>query len=435
MARIYDLQHTPELKDTMTFTSETTGNRVSYSYLLPKSAEDLKKKWDNTTVWMKETWGQLPRLPDFMSNIVVGLYDVRKQLGTMRPEFEQNAVRYHQYCQEHDLCLTYAIGDPQVDRSKGYDAPSEFALKIVEEREDGIVISGARTLSTFAPVAHEALIWIAPKYIKEVKEHNFWCAVPMNAPGLKTVCRESYAANEKTDGHWFTARYDEQDPYLIFDNVFVPWNRVFLLHDKQMAFKLFRPLIRWGYYSGLIRFHERFLVMLGIAELMSSSIGTNKFPNVQEKMGELAMTVELIRATLVSSQLECYETEGGLYSPGEYDAASTYCMQFTERATPIIKDLGASGVITQPSEKDLANSELRPYLDKYMGSYTMDTAHKARVFRLAWDLAGSACGIRQTMYDVWHRAGTPNNYRIMYNLYNKTDIVERLKWLLEHYND
>src|ERR687886_1056651 len=119
LGRLYDLQYRAEYRDRMTFVSPESGNRVSRSYQLPRTMDDLLAKRGNTEVWMEESWGQLGRAPDFMSNVVVGLYDFREELRGNDPRFGDNAVNYHRFAQEADLSITHAIGDPQIDRSIG----------------------------------------------------------------------------------------------------------------------------------------------------------------------------------------------------------------------------------------------------------------------------------------------------------------------------
>ena len=191
LARLYDLQHTPAYRDQMTFVSPDTGNRVSYSYLCPKTLDDLLAKRRNADVWMAETWGQLPRAPDFMANVAVGLYDFREHLRANNPRFGDNAVRYHAYCQEHDLVLTHGLGDPQIDRSSSPAHDPDMALRVLRETPDGIVIRGAKQLATLAPLAHEILVYLSASFaLREQQQFVLWFALPLATPGLTILCRE-----------------------------------------------------------------------------------------------------------------------------------------------------------------------------------------------------------------------------------------------------
>lgn len=121
LARIYDLQHSGEFQDTMTFVSPESGNRCSMSWLIPRSADDLKRKRRNSEVWTSQSWGQLGRAPDVLAPYIISLYRSREKLSSVkhpRCDFGENVVNYHSYCMENDLFLTHALGDPQVDRSE-----------------------------------------------------------------------------------------------------------------------------------------------------------------------------------------------------------------------------------------------------------------------------------------------------------------------------
>ena len=173
MARIYDLQYTDELRDLMTYPSAETGNRISYSYSLPRTYDEMMTRKRNSEIWMQESFGQLGRTPDFCSSIVCGWYDVRDELAKYSPKLDGNAAVFHRYASEHDIALTHAIGDPQVDRRSttqgenaapdnawigvgGYgmenpDDDEATALHVVKETRDGIVLRGAKQLATLAP--------------------------------------------------------------------------------------------------------------------------------------------------------------------------------------------------------------------------------------------------------------------------------------------
>ena len=308
LARLYDLQHTPEYRDSMTCVSPDTGNRVSYSYLLPRTMDDLLAKRRNCEIWMVESWGQLPRAPDFMSNVAVGLYDFREHLRGNNPRFGDNAVRYHRYCQEPDIVLTHGLGDPQVDRSSSPAQDPDMALCVLREASDGIVIRGAT--------------------------------------------------------------------------------------------------------------------------LLAEAIGVDSFREVRDKLGELISYAEIVRLGLRGMEAEAQLTDGGLLAPGDSAGFSIFAAQISPRLVEIIRDLGACGLIMQPSEADLANPELRPYLDQYMRSHDIGAAEKARLFRLAWDLAGDSSGSCQELYERWHRGDLVRNRNNLYLRYDHSRIVERIRQLI-----
>ncbi|MCH9018684.1 MAG: hypothetical protein IIB89_13105, partial [Chloroflexi bacterium] len=153
LARIYDLQHTGEFQDVMTFVSPESGNRCSVSWLISRSEDDLKKKRRNSEVWTSQSWGQLGRSPDVLAPYIISLYKSRGKLSSVKHphcDFGENVVNYHRYCQENDLFLTHALGDPQVDRSEQpqneqrAQREEDLALHVVEETASGASLSEER---------------------------------------------------------------------------------------------------------------------------------------------------------------------------------------------------------------------------------------------------------------------------------------------------
>ncbi|GAA4462948.1 4-hydroxyphenylacetate 3-monooxygenase, oxygenase component [Nibrella saemangeumensis] len=433
LARLYDLQHTPALQKQMTFVSPDTGNLVSYSYSLPDSPTELELKWRNSHIWMENSWGQLPRLPDFMSNVMVGVYDYRNELGLADPRFKQNAVNYYTYCREHDICLTHALGDPQIDRSGGPAIDPDMALRVMKETADGVIVCGAKQLATLAPVADEVLIYLSPSFaMREHKEFVLWAALPLATPGLKVLCREpqSHANEACGHSHPFAWRYDEQDAMLFFDNVLIPWERVLLLYNSEIAAKGFERINAWSLYSGQIRFYHRLQTFIGVASLLAESIGVNGFREICNSLGELASYAQMTKLVLKGLQQEAYLTNGGLYAPGDTTASGVFAAQVSPRLVEILKEIAASGLVMQPSEADLSNPELKPFLEKYMRGKDIDVYQKSRLFRLAWDLAGDSYGMRQELYEHWYRGDIVRNRINLFAQYDCKQIKQKLKSLI-----
>ncbi len=431
LGRIYDLQHTPEHRDTMTFVSPETGNRVSHSYSLPYTLDELLAKRRNAEVWAEESWGQLGRAPDFCCSIVVGIYDFREELRGNDARFAENAVNYHRFAMENDLCLTHMLGDPQIDRSRSPVQDPDLALRVVRETEDGIVVRGAKQLATLGPIAHEALVYLSASFaLREEQAFVQWFAVPMNAPGLKIICREPLALRGTGYSHPFASRYDEMDALVIFDDVLVPWERVFLLYDGVLARKGLPRIMGWAGYSTQVRFYQRVLTFVGVATLIAESIGIDGQPHVRDKLGELITYAEMVRMGLRALEADAHISPGGLMRPGGLPVFGNFAAQVSARLVEILREVGTSGLLMQPSEGDLANPELRPYLDRYMHGKDIGVAEKSRLFRLGWELACDSFGMRQELYERLHRGDLLRNRGNLFGAYDRGRIVERIRALI-----
>lgn len=410
LARLFDHQHSPQHAPEMLYRSDTSGNLVSLSYLAPTTEADLAQKWTNSRHWLDASHGQISRLPDFMANVVVGLYDFRFELAKVDPAFGRNAEEYYHYCRENDSVLTHGLGDPQVDRSLSPTERPELGLRVVKSDSEGIVVRGAKQIATLAPYANEVLIYLSPaNYLREDPSFVCWFATPVATPGLRVLCRGSYA-DDASGG--LGSRLDEQDAMLVFDDVFIPRDRVFLLDDASVAARGFRELNKWSLYTGQVRFHHRLRILLGVASLLAQSIGVDKFREVASMLGELTSYVEITRLGLEAVNAEAQTTSSGLVAPGATAALDAVAGQFSTRASEIIRQIGASGLIMQPTEGDLKAAALRGALESYMGGRDVTVTEKARLFRLAADLVIHRFGMRQELYEAWNR-GDPARVRGM----------------------
>lgn len=430
-ARLFDHQHDPQVRDEMTFVSPETGNRVSRSYQLPQNAADLRSKYRNTELWMRESWGQLGRAPDFMANVTVGLHDFNAELDGNRAGFGANAVAYHRYAMEHDLALTHALGDPQIDRSTTALEDPDLALRIVEENDRGVVLRGAKQLATLAPFAHEVLVYLnGVSALRGAEEFVVWFALPMNATGLKVLCREPLGDHPHRHSHPMARRFDEQDAMLFFDDVEIPWDRIFLLHDGPLALRGLGRINAWSNQSTHIRFHERLRTFASLAALMAQSIGVDAFRGIQENLGELMSYADTVKLAIAGAEATGYRTPGGLYAPAESYGLGCWSAQISSRVVEIIRQIGASGMLMQPSEADLANPELRPFLERYMRGKDIGVEEKSRLFRVAWDLLCDGFGSRQELYEYLHRGDLSAGRVRMYKRYDRSEVDARLRALI-----
>jgi len=181
-ARIYDLQHSPKYRDEMTFTDSESGVRTSISWMLPRSAEDLKKKRRNSELWNLLTWGQLGRSHDILAPYIIsGLHRKADFSAVKNPhcDFGENLENYYKFCMRNDLFLTHALGDPQVDRSeqpqneqRAVKEDEQIALHVVEETKDGVIVTGGKQLSTAASHSNECYVSLSATFAHRLRSRS-----------------------------------------------------------------------------------------------------------------------------------------------------------------------------------------------------------------------------------------------------------------------
>ena len=441
LARIYDVQHSEECRDEMTFVSPDSGNRCSLSWLLPRSADDLRRKRRNSEIWNQQCWGQLGRGPDILAPHIITLYGFHKELSAVKNphcDFGENIANYLRYCTEHDWFLTHALGDPQVDRSeqpqneqRGRGEEEEVALHVVEETPEGVIVTGGKQLATAAPISNETYVSLSATFVRRA-DPRFVLAfsIPTDSPGLKILCREPVSQWVGGFGHPLGALYDEQDSMLFFDNVLVPWDRIFMLYDAAPLMQRFGASINFQGWGNLCRIHERMRLMTAVATMIAEAIGVMEYREVSAKLGEMATYTEMWRHAMDGAEHNAFMTDDGLMSLGSMSGMNIFFAQTSARMVQLLREICGSGLVMQPSERDLANPELRAYLDRYMRGKGVGVEYKSRLYRLAHDLAVSSFGMRQEVYEYWH-GGDPNRNRInLLRGYGQSDMIERIQDLV-----
>ena len=440
LARIYDLQHSAEFGEQMTFVSPETGNRCSLSWQLPACADDLKRKRRNSEIWNEKSWGQLGRSPDILAPHIITLYNSREALAAVKNphcDFGENIANYHRHCLENDLFLTHALGDPQVDRSEQPQneqravLEEDIALHVVEETTEGVIVHGAKQLATAAPISNETYVSLSATFVRRA-DPRFVLAfsIPTNSPGLKVLCREPVSQFPGSYGHPLGSLYDEQDSMLFFENVLVPWDRLFMLYEATPLLQRLGSNVNFMGWANLCRIHFRMRLMTAVATMIAEAIGVIEYREVAAKLGEMATYCEMWRHAMDGVEHGAYMTDGGLMSLGSMSGMNIFFAQTSARMVQLLREISGSGMIMQPSENDLANPNLRPFLDRYMRGKGVGAEYKSRLYRLAHDLAVSSFGMRQEVYEYWH-GGDPNRNRInLLRTFDQSAVTDQIKDLV-----
>ena len=230
---LYDVQHDNTLQTPLTYSSPKNGDPVGLSFLMANSMDEVNRRLRAEESRAEHTYGLMGRMPDFMNALVTDAAVAAPFIGQRNSQYAENVTRYYENCRDNDWFLTHTLVDPQIDRSKGPADQNdpEAALHAVRETENGLVVSGARMLSTLAPFSNE--LWVGPFYPRRPGEEAYTLcfAIPVDTPGLKFVCREAYNTGRKAFDRPLSYRFDEEDALAIFDDVEVPWERVFINGD------------------------------------------------------------------------------------------------------------------------------------------------------------------------------------------------------------
>jgi 4-hydroxyphenylacetate 3-monooxygenase len=439
MAELYDMQHKPELREKMTYVSPTSGEPVGLSFIQPKASEDLVRRREMVKVWMDATCGMFGRSPDFMNIMLTGFASAAPAFGERDKKYSENIWNYYLHCRENDVAMTHTLINPQVDRSKPVEQQAkDLAAKVVKETGAGIVIKGARMVSTLCAYSHDLLV-MPSTYLansEEARPYAFGFAVPVNAKGLRFICRPSVVhmnAGSSMD-YPLSSRLDETDAMVIFDDVLVPWERVFIYRDADMCNGLYNrtgamPQVMHQFSTKNLAKAE-FMMALALAIARSTKIDAHL--HVQGMLAEMIETTELVRACLRASEVDAAPNAQGVMTPAAMPLW-TVRMMFPKlfiRMCEIIQILGAGGLVAVPSYAELSGPVAKE-VETYFQAANADSRYRIKLFRLAFDAAVSSFSGRQQLYERYYSGDPVRLAGTLYEIYDKGPHVDRIGQLLD----
>jgi 4-hydroxyphenylacetate 3-monooxygenase len=439
IAALYDLQTRPDLIDQMTYRSPTSGERVGLSFLEPRSVDDLVRRREMFRRWAEYGCGMIGRSPDYLNALIMGCAANRDYFDRAGREFGDHVVGYYQLCRERDLVMTHTFVPPQRHRGESLHQAEQHdptTLRIVDENADGLIVSGARILATLAPFSDECLVMPSPSrsYLGETSPYAVALAVPVDAPGLKFICRESFDYGRSHFDHPLASRFDEQDAIAIFKDVLVPWERVFIARDVKLCSEVFRATTAFPH--AIHQFMTKNLVkaefVLGVATLISQTIKIDQHLHVQTMLGEMVDAVETAWAYLRTAEVDAQPDANGIYAPRPETmwTARSYFPRLYPRLIETLQIIGSSGLMAIPSEA-MVESELADEIETYFQSATLGGKERIRLFRLAWEVACSSFGQRQVLYERYFAGDFYRNLASRYLNYDKTRAIGLVLDLLQ----
>src|SRR5713226_8444850 len=438
LAELYDMQHDPALSDRMTFPSPTSGERVGLSFIEPRSVDELIRRREMVKIWMDATCGMFGRSPDFMNIFFTGFASAADEFGRKDQSFAENVRRYHAYIRDNDICMTHTLVNPQVDRSKPVEKQDkDLAAKIVKETDAGIIIRGARMVSTLCAYAHD-LVVLPSTYLatgKEAEPYAFGFSVKVDAPGLRFICRPSVIHQNAASplDHPLSVRFDETDAMVIFDDVLVPWERVFIHRDAELCNGLYNrtgimPQIMHQFSTKNWAKSE---FMMGLAFAIAKSTNIDQHLQVQGMLAELIQFTEFSRACLRASEADAAPGPSGVMTPAAMPLWTVRMMfpRMFVRMCEIIQLLGAGGLVAVPSYAEL-DGPAAADVTTYFQAANADAPTRIKLSRLAFDAAVSSFSGRQQLYERYYSGDPVRLAGALYTLYDKDAPVARIHQML-----
>ncbi|WFU79210.1 4-hydroxyphenylacetate 3-hydroxylase N-terminal domain-containing protein [Bradyrhizobium sp. CIAT3101] len=436
LAGLFDLAAEPGLRDRMTFTSPKTGQPVLRAYQIPKTTEDLRARRLFSEVWAEATFGLMGRTPDHVASFFCGYAAVPEVFKAGGAQFAANVVNFYEKMRDNHLYASYAIVPPQIDRSKPAHKQADPTLYagIVAEKDGGIVLKGAQQLATGG--LYSDYIYLSCIHPLQPGDENYanGVMIPANAPGLKLYPRRPFGAVASNSLDYpLSGRFDEPDCFVVLDNVFVPWENVFIHRNIDVCRDQWwkTPAHAYGNCQAQTRYTVKLRFMIGLAKRINELSGNDSNPAVQVQMGELASLVSIIENMLLSQEVTASVDSNGVLWPSKTALYSIMALQseLNARMLEIIRELSGAAMITLPSSAaDFENAEMNADIERYMQSGAADAKARVAVMRMAWDFIGSEFGSRQQQYEKFYGGASflvkQNMFR-NYDFKRATGLVEK----------
>ncbi len=422
----YEIAHLDEFKDLVVAYSPLISEPVNRFTLPPASIEDLvaRVKINRKLGNYVGTCHQRCTGLDCLSTLSIVTYDIDQKYET---SYNDNFIKFLKYMQKNDLTANAGVTDVKGDRSKGpgEQEDKDMYLRVVEKRDDGIIVRGAKAHQTGSLSSHEVIVLPTRALREEDKDYALAFAIPTDTPGLIHVVGRSTLDMREMEGcDVGNTRYSKYCPTLIFDNVFVPWDRVFMCGETEFAadmvirFSSFHRQSHGGCKSGKID------CMIGAAQLAMEYSGTSRASHLRQKIVDMIHRAETLYGCSLAASYEGKKEASGTYfiDPVMANASKIHEGKEMAEATRMMVDICGGFVADLPSDRDLDNPEIGSLLKKYLkGAEGIDVENRIKLYRLAEKLSLESA---DTVSDI-HGGGSPEAHRV--TLMRETDLEEKKK--------
>jgi 4-hydroxyphenylacetate 3-monooxygenase len=415
IAGLYDALHAPEAEGVLRVPTDTGNGGYTHPFFrASRSPADLLAARDAIVAWQRPGYGWMGRTPDYQAALFATLGVNADYYGP----FRENALRWYRDAQERVLFFNHALVHPPTDRSLPADEISDLCVHVERETDAGLIVSGAKVVATGSALTNANFVAHVGIPVRD-KKFGLVFTVPMDARGMKLLCRTSYemAAAGSPFDYPLSSRFDENDAIMILDNVAVPWENVFVYDaDAANSFLDGSGFVERFSLHGCTRLAVKLDFIAGCLLKAVETTGTAGFRGVQARVGEVLgwrATFWALSDAMVKSPAPW---AGGSVQPNAgYGFAYRVLMStgYT-RVRELIQDTVGSGLIYLSSHaSDWKNPEVRPYLDRYLrGSGGVPAMDRVKLLKLLWDAVGTEFGGRHELYER-NYSGDPETVRFL----------------------
>lgn len=413
LAAMYDRANDPANRDHGSYVDAVTGRRWSSMWLLPRSAEDLAVRRRGHRFWAEASYGLIGRTPDCVAGVLTGFAGAPEIFAAGDRRFGENVVRFYEKARAMDLYAAYAVNPLYGDRSKPAHQQAEPFLYAgaAQERDDSIVLRGGITVATAAVFADYILVSYLVPLQPGDEDYAISVMVPCNADGLRLYPRRSYVgADAAVHDYPLSTRFDETDSLLVLNDVFVPWEHVFVYRNVELIkaqwFETAAHTL--SNFQCLTRYGVKLEFAAGLAVKLAELHNTVATPAVQAQLGaEVATIASVLEALVDAAERRPVLRDGVAWpNPQFIYAAQSFQQQTVMDLMRAIRQLAGGSFITVPSShRSFQHADTAADTRRYYGAGTVAAEDRVKLLSLIWDFVATEFAGRQLQYEMFYSAG------------------------------
>jgi len=454
LARLYDALHDPAKKDMLTCPTDTGSGGFTHKYFrVARSPAELKGQQQAIAEWARLTYGWMGRTPDYKAALMNTLGANAEYYG----QFVGNARAWYKRAQDNVLFMNHAIVNPPVDRGRPTNEVKDVYVSIDRETDAGVIVSGAKVVATAAALTHYNFLGQNAATATSDPDMAIMFILPMDAPGVKLICRNSYEEIATRLGtpydYPLSSRFDENDAIFVLDKVLIPWENILVHRDteKILSFYPRSGFLNGFCFQGCTRYAVKLDFIAGLVAKALHATGGDEFRGNQAMLGEIVAWRELFwsLSNAMASNPQPWVGDALLPNLQPAMAYRVFAPDAYSKIKEIIEKIVASALIFLPSSsKDFANPAIDPLLKQYVrGSNGIDYKERIKIMKLLWDAIGTEFGGRHELYER-NYAGNHEDIRIQVltgarrsgAMQSMTDLVDKCMaeydetgWLDDHW--
>jgi len=407
----YEMAENPRYRDLAVVHDPQTGEEISRYFHLPRSSDDLLKRSQliETATGLGRTLVVL--IKEIGSDALFALHMVARRMDdTLQTDYLSRVQQFYQHCARNDLAVAVAQTDVKGDRSLGPSQQThpDYYVHIVDERPDGIVVRGAKIHTSVLTNANEVIVLPTRNMSEADRDYAVAFAIPVNTPGLKMICSPYGAPRPGHHDHPITSQHKMTETLTVFDDVFVPRERVFLQKEWQFAGDLAKTFVEFHRFTAISYKLPLTDALVGAAQLIADYNGLTRAGHIREKITRLIAYTQTLRALTVQAAQQCHVEEEGIAVPSPLlvNIAKLHFAENYHQMVAYLQDISGGILVTAPGEDDLRNPETRPFIDKYLGGKAgVSVAARLRLLNMISELTASDFGGYQAVLAI-HAEGS-----------------------------